>query len=466
MASDPVSPRLPSDVEEPILSKIKALLADEVEREFLKTALESLREEEIAEALAGFKVDDKLEILNLLEEEKAALVFNETDEESQRDLIDKLDAKQIADFLKFLPPDDNVDILEIIEDEDKELNQEVLDNLPEDIFEEIQPLIEYSSDSAGGIMTSDFVAISEKATISDLLVKMREADDDVSISIVYALDSESRLIGTLSFREVLKAQPEKQVAEVMNEDVIAVSPDSDQENVVSLLKKYDLPMLPVVDVSSTLLGVVTFDDAMDVLSEEAEEDMTLMSGSLVYHPVQSRVFTRLWMRLPWLIVSLFGTFVAAWVLKEFEATIIQITAAVFFIPAVTAMSGNVGIQSSTTLVRGLALGQVDFSMIFKLISKEVRTAFLIGVICGALITVFSFIMNDTSLNFGVTIGLAMFFSVSVSAIVGTVIPLLCDKFKIDPAFAAGPFITTLNDIITMVIYMSMITVSIYYGFLV
>ena len=231
------------------------------------------------------------------------------------------------------------------------------------------------------------------------------------------------------------------------------------------MKKYDLTLMPVVDETSKLIGVVTFDDAMDVLSEEAEEDIALLSGSMVYDPVQSRVFTRLWLRLPWLIISLFGTFLAAWVLKSYEATIVQITAAVFFIPAVSAMSGNVGIQSSTTLVRGLALGQVDFSMIFKLISKEIRTAFLIGIICGLLITVFSYLLNSMDWNFGIIIGIAMILSVSVSAIVGTVIPLICDKFNIDPAVAAGPFITTLTDIITFVIYMGIITFCIANKFL-
>ena len=466
MCSDPVSPRLSSEIEEPVLSKLKALLADEVEREFLRTALENLRIEEIAEALAGFKTDDKIEILHLLEDEKAAQVFNETDEESQRDFIDKLDAKQIADYLKYLPPDDNVDILEIIEDEDKELNQEVLDNLPVEIFDEIQPLIEYSSDTAGGIMTSDFVAVDEQTNFEQLLVKMREADDDVNISIAYVLDVNSRLIGTLSFREIIKANPKKLAPEVMNDDVIAVAPDADQEEVVSIMKKYDLSVLPVVNSSGILLGVVTFDDAMDVMSEEAEEDIALLSGSLVYNPVRTSVFVRIWLRLPWLIVSLFGTFLAAWVLKGFEATIVQMTAAVFFIPAVTAMSGNVGIQSSTTLVRGLALGQVDISMIFKLISKEIRAAFVIGIICGLLMMVFSYLLDSAGWGFGIIIGLAMILSLSVSAIVGTAVPLICDKFNIDPAFAAGPFITTLNDIITMTIYMGIISGALYFKFIV
>ncbi|MCD4658350.1 MAG: magnesium transporter, partial [Planctomycetes bacterium] len=286
-----------------------------------------------------------------------------------------------------------------------------------------------------------------------------------NISIVYAFDKKQRLTGTLSFREVIKSLPDNQIQNIMNKDVIAVTPDADQEKVVSLMKKYDLSLMPVVDNTSKLLGVVTFDDAMDVLSEEAEEDIALLSGSLVYDPVQSKVFTRIWMRLPWLIISLFGTFLAAWILKGYEATIEQITAAVFFIPAVTAMSGNVGIQSSTTLIRGLALGQVDFSMIFKLVSKEIRTAFFIGIICGLLMTGFSYVLNSTGWSFGIIIGIAMILSVSVSAIVGTVIPLICDKFRIDPAVAAGPFITTLNDIITMIIYMGIITFGIANKFL-
>ena len=465
MSSNPVSPRLTGDEDKPLLSKLRLLVSDEVEREFLRIALENLREEEIAEALVGFKIDDKLEIFNLLDDEKAAAVLSETDEESQRDLLDNLDAERVAELLTLLPPDDNVDILEIIEEEDKQQLKEVLGNLPQEIVEEIQPLSKYSSDTAGGIMTSDFVALTEFQPISAMLDKMRDADDDVNISIVFAIDTERRLTGTLSFREVIKATPDNLIQNIMNKDVIAVTPDADQEYVVSLMKKYDLTLMPVVDETSKLIGVVTFDDAMDVLSEEAEEDIALLSGSLVYDPVQSKVFTRIWLRLPWLVVSLFGTFLAAWVLKSYEATIEQITAAVFFIPAVTAMSGNVGIQSSTTLVRGLALGQVDFSMIFKLISKEIRTAFLIGIICGSLITVFSYLLNSTGWNFGIIVGIAMILSVSVSAIVGTVIPLICDKFKIDPAVAAGPFITTLNDIITMIIYMSIITFGIANKFL-
>ncbi|MCK5347094.1 MAG: magnesium transporter, partial [Candidatus Heimdallarchaeota archaeon] len=263
MNSNPVSPRLTGDEDKPLLSKLRVLVADEVEREFLRIALGNLREEEIAEALAGFKTDDKLEIFNLLENEKAAAVLNETDEESQRDLLENLDAEHVAELLTLLPPDDNVDILEIIEDEDKQQHRDVLGNLPQEIVEEIQPLSIYSSDTAGGIMTSDFVALNEISPISEMLDKMRYVEDDVNISIVYAIDTEQRLTGTLSFREVIKATPDNLIQNEMNKDVIAVTPHADQENVVSLMKKYDLTLMPVVDETSKLIGVVTFDDAMD-----------------------------------------------------------------------------------------------------------------------------------------------------------------------------------------------------------
>ncbi|MGE0431954.1 MAG: magnesium transporter [Planctomycetota bacterium] len=438
------------------------LSTDEVERELVAELLSTVRPADIADYLERLDFYDALAVFQLLQREVASEVLTEADEHLTAQLVGALAPPALAGLIEEMSADDGVDILDAVKADEPERAQEVVAELEKDTLEAIQPLMEYEEDTAGGLMTLEYVSVAPDATIAGALEALRaQAADADNVSQVYVVDEDRRLYGVISVRELITLDESKTVAEAMLplENMITVTPDLDQQDVARLMAKYDLVMVPVVD-GTSILGVVTFDDVYDAHAEEADEDLRLMAGLGDHDPIDGPIHHRVLARLPWLMITLGGTFITAAVLRAYEATIMEITATMFFVPAVTAMSGNVGLQSSTTFVRAIALGEIVFADIFRLALREMITGAIIGCICGMAVGISAIFLVDAGtdgVRLGAVVGFAMLVAISISAAIGTFVPLLLDHWGKDPALGAGPFITTLNDIVALAIYMIIAT---------
>jgi magnesium transporter len=307
-------------------------------------------------------------------------------------------------------------------------------------------------------MTPSFFALGQAATVHEAIEAIQGAEDAETVFYVYVLDEEDRLVGVMTLRQLITSSPTSTLRQVMNSDVIRVHVSIDQEQVARLVAKYDLLAIPVVDEGGRLVGIITVDDVIDVLREEATEDVFKMAGTsqeeLVYG---NRVVPIARIRLPWLVVNLFGGILTGTILWWFRATVEQIIALVSFVPVITAMGGNVGTQSSSILVRAFATGRVDLEQFPAHLWKEVRVGLVLGILCGILVAGAAIVWHGNP-YLGAVVGLSMAVAMTVAAAMGTLAPTFFRKIRIDPAVASGPFVTTANDITGILIYLSTATV--------
>jgi magnesium transporter len=413
---------------------------------------------DLAEILKDLEPVHKLLLIDVLSEEQAALVLDETDHRSRRAILEAADEKSIADLVEEMPPDEGADLLGQLPEEKE---QAVLEELPREEALEIRELLEYLPTTAGGIMTTELVNLTESMTAAQALEMLREASEAEEIASLYVLDEAGRLKGYVPIRRLVTSSPDKLVGEMLESDVIEVRTDVDQEEVARLVDKYNLSAVPVVDEHGVLKGAVTVDDVIDVIREEVSEDMLRLAGTASHHPTLEPVRRRVLMRLPWLATTLLGGLVTMLLLSHFRPTVQKLIPLIFFMPIIQAMGGNVGLQSSTIMVRGLATGEVDFSRLLRVLSGEVRVGGIIALVCALFTAVVASFFRDPALPLSMflplAVGLAMFCGITMSALVGTLIPMLCHKVGVDPAVTAGPFITTLNDVISLLIYLSIAT---------
>ncbi len=432
----------------------------------LSKGLQEFRPVEIAEVLQDFDEADAKRIIVALPLESAAEVISETDPLSRESLLEAAPEEQISEIVEALPPDEGADILELLSDSER---REVLGKIEPAQARELQKLEAYDPESAGGIMTTHFVAVRQDTSADEALAAVRAHPDLEAFNYVYAVDEQRRLKGVVTARELLKAPAGTRLSDIMETDVVSVGVDEDQETAAGLVSKYNFSAMPVVDTKGRIAGVVTVDDIIDVLEEEFSEDIFRLAGTAAVHPTREPVRRRILLRLPWLMVTLTGELIVSLVLRRFEHSLQAIVAIFFFLPAVNAMGGNVGIQSSTIMVRGLATGEVDFSRLLRVLFGEVRVGAAVGCFFGVLVMVVVYFMTaalglgasaagglDPRLM-GLSVGLAMIAGIITSALVGTLVPMLCSRVGIDPAITAGPFVTVLNDIFCTTIYLTVST---------
>lgn len=440
---------------------IRRMIEEPEEQFLLNEMLAHAHPTDIAEWLQRFSGPEKVALFRLLDHDKQAEVMAHADEATQSELLERLDAPELANAIDQMWPDDAVDTLGLLKEEEEDKHSAVYKLLDRELRDDVDELEVYDDETAGGLMTSVYCKVLATGTVGDAL-KAIKADDDTleSIAIVHIVESSDegdRLVGVLSTREVLLGKPDEQLVDVMTRDPVTVGVHDDQAEVVQIFEKYGLSTLPVVDERGYLAGVITFDDALAAQADEHQEDLAALAGMRVHDPIYGSIWERLWARVPWLLVTLGGTFITATVLKAFDATLAQIVSTMFFVPAVTAMSGNVGLQSSTNLVRAIALGQVEVGMLARLVLNEMATGLCVGLLCGTLLGFGALLFADAHPELGAIVGIAMVVAITVSSIVGTIVPLLCDRLGIDPAFAAGPVITTLNDVLALSIYLGIAT---------
>ncbi|MCK4326807.1 magnesium transporter [bacterium] len=436
------------------LSLIKGQLAKEDSRQGLMRLVGNVHPADLAEILNYLEREEGSKILNSLEPERAALVLPEMDKSLERDLLQTLPNSQLSRILEAMPSDNAADILgELPEDR----TTRVLSLMEKEEAEDLSQLLKYDEESAGGIMTADFFALPGKMTVKEAIERLRRSDIE-AISYAYVVDEEGRLMGVLSLRKLITAPAQTELKEIMDSEVIRVTTDVDQEEVANLVRKYNLRAIPVVDITNILVGRVTVDDVLDVVEEEASEDIYRMAGTDEEELLNRGIFRAIRVRLPWLITTLVGTMLCAFVIKVFNAAIEPQTliALLIFIPAIMAMGGNIGIQSSTIVVRGLATGRIDLSHLWKVLFREIRIGALMGLVCGMVVGTVAQLWQK-ELFLGLIVAGSMFTAITVAATVGTLVPLILKRFNIDPAVAAGPFVTTSNDITGLLIYFGLAT---------
>lgn len=418
-----------------------------------KEYLKDLHPADIAELYQALNLDEAEFIYRLLDSEKAADVLMELDEDDRKKLLKRLPNEMIAkQFIDHLDTDDAVDLIREL---DEEAQEEILSHI-DDVEQagDIVDLLKYDEDTAGGLMGTEMVVVNENWSMPECLKEMRiQAEDMDEIYYVYVVDDDERLKGVFPLKKMITNPSVSKIKHVMKKDPVSVKTDTPIEEVAQAFEKYDLVAVPVIDSIGRLVGRITVDDVMDEVREQAEREYQLASGLSQDVESTDTIFTQTSARLPWLLIGMFGGLANSVILGNFEAGFVSNPAMALFIPLIGGTGGNVGIQSSAIVVQGLANGSFSLRNSGKQILKELGVALINACMISALVFVYNWIRMG---NNGVTISvsLSLFSVVIFASIFGTIVPMTLERFKIDPAIATGPFITITNDIIGMLIYMS------------
>ena len=434
-------------------------------KEFIELVRQKIVEQDsiwVKENVLELHYADIAEILDALSNEEAKYIYFLVDEDTQADILMELDedvrdrflasltTKEIADQLENLDSDDAADILGELSDEQI---HEVISQMEDDeAAEDIVDLLNYDENSAGGLMQKEFIQANMNWTVDRAIVELRRQAEDVEkVYNIYVVDDLNKLVGLLSLKRVLFANPKTIISEIyQSKNIISVKTSDSDEEVAKIMEKYDLVAIPVVDFQNKLVGRITLDDVVDIIKEEADKDFQLASGISERIESNSSIWRISRARLPWLLIGMVGGIFSAQVISQFESGISLVPSLAFFIPLITATGGNVGVQSSAIVVQSLAKGNDHFGSIIQKLLKEGLVGLLNGILLSLLIYGIAFIFASSTLGFVVSISLLVV--VIFAAIIGTLIPLLLHRNNIDPALATGPFITTLNDVLGLFIY--------------
>ena len=433
------------------IEQLETLIEEKNTKE-VETILADLHPADIAEMMEGLSSEEAKFIFLLLDGEKASDVLVEIPENDRRRFLRVLPPEIIASkFLEFMDSDDAADVMA---DLDEERKIEVLNEIED--FEQagdIVDLLEYEEDTAGGIMAKELVKVNENWTVAICLQEIsKQAQEVDEIYYIYVIDDAEKLKGVLSLKKLIITNTNTKISNIYNADIKKVHTGVRQEEVAEIMDKYDLVAIPVVDEIGRLKGRITFDDVIDFIREEAEKDYQMVSGISGDVEPGDKVWEILRARLPWLLIGLIGGILGAIVLGSHEQTLAKVTELAFFIPLIAAMAGNVGVQSSSIVVQSIASGVKDLETTSRRLLKEVSVAMVTAAIFAALIFAYNLIrQGDMDLTY--TVSLSLFIVILFASFFGTVIPLVLNRFKIDPALATGPFITTMNDIVGLMIYL-------------
>jgi magnesium transporter len=419
---------------------------------FLKEQLEGLYAPDIAIIINQLNLQHAAFLYEMLDEEMAPNVLLELDDDKREDLLATFSSKQIAEQLEEMDSDDAADVIGELPEE---IQEEVLSHI-EDVEQasDIAELINYEDGTAGSLMAKELVSVYSFETVSQCIEEIRQQADDVDVMYaVYVLDNMERLIGMLSLKKLIISHPLARIEEIYEPDIQYVRTNTSTEEVAEFMQKYDLVVLPVVDQSDKLVGRITIDDVMDVIKENTEENIQRMSG--ITDDVDSN--DRLWRlsraRIPWLLVGLCGGIIGSRIIGTYEDQIKIHPEMAYFIPLIGAMGGNVGVQSSAIIVQGLANNTLIGDHIGPKLLKELSVGLINGLICSCLIWGYAFLIEDWKL--AATVSSALLTVILCASFLGTFVPLTLNRFKINPALATGPFVTTLNDVIGITIYFLM-----------
>jgi len=435
------------------ISELRAII-DIRDDEVALAKLETLHPADLAEIYESLSLDEVTYLFLLLDPEKASDVLVELEDDDREKILRALPSEVIASqFIDHMESDDAADVIGDLEEEKK---QEVLLHI-DDVEQagDIVDLLSYDDDTAGGLMAKELIRVNENWDLTTCIREMRKQAKDLDeIYYIYVVSDENVLLGVLSLKALILASSSTKIKELFDAEVRSVQTDTPSEEVAQIMGKYDLIVLPVIDSIGRLMGRITIDDVVDVIRDEAERDYQLASGITADVETTDSPGRLSRARLPWLIIGLLGGIAVAAVIGRFEEDIKINPEMAFFIPLIAAMAGNVGIQSSAIIVQGIASNSLGLESTYRKLGKELLVALLNGLILSGILFVYNyFISNNLALTF--TVSSSLFIVIIFAALFGTLIPLLLNKVKIDPALATGPFITTMNDIMGLFIYFLM-----------
>ena len=431
-----------------LISKILDFINSSDDNSILET-FSNYHHADIAEIIEELNSEEATYIIKLLDSEKTSDVLMELDDDYREKILKNLSIKEIAEEVEELDSDDATDIIsELPEEKQKKVISKIIDA---EHKADIKELLKYDEDSAGGLMAKELIKVNENWTVTRCVKEMRSQASEVTrVHSVYVIDNDDILLGRLSLKDLLVANPKTKIRSIYKKNVDYVYDTDPADSVASTMQKYDLGAIPVVNKKKKLLGRITIDDIVDLIKEEAEEDYQLAAGILQDVDVDDTIFELTKARLPWLIVGLIGGIGAAFVMVGFDEILIQNEILFYFTPLIAAMAGNVGVQSSAIIVQGLANDDIRGSINNRLF-KETLLSILNGVILAILLFLFIYFWKGDT-NIALALSVALVAVVIVAGIIGTFIPLFLNKRGIDPAIATGPFITTSNDIFGILIY--------------
>lgn len=432
-------------------------LLDKEEIDAFRTSFLNLLPYDQAEVFRKQDKENRLLIYSYLSPIETANVMENIDRDEAATYIIEMDSQYATSVLSEMKTDDAVDILQKL---DKDEVASFLVLMDQSIAEHLKAIIHYEDKTAGSIMTTEFVSVLASDTAKETLRKMKEqAPDAETIYYTYVLDDNKRLVGVLSLRNLIVADENQLIETIMTDTIISVRVGRDQEDVAKMIRDYDLLAVPVVDFQNHLLGIITVDDIFDVMDEEIDEDFSKLAALTDIDSPESTPIQSAKKRLPWLIILMFLGMITASLIGSFEETLEEVPIVAIFIPLIAGMAGNAGTQSLAVAVRGLATDDYANQSRVKLMIKEIGTGLLIGIVCGILVTL---LITFWKSNFflGLLVGIAINATLIVATLSGSLIPLLMQRLNIDPAVASGPFITTLNDITSVIIYFGLATVFI------
>ncbi|MGB6011026.1 MAG: magnesium transporter [Desulfobacterales bacterium] len=398
----------------------------------------------------SLSIPNQRRLFNLIDDiEIKGEVFSNVGEDTVPNLIEGLNLDDVVEILDLMPKDDVADLLGRLP---VEKSDAILEMMKKEGSEEVEGLLHYGDDTAGGIMVPDFIALREDTTARAAIESLQEEHLDVEMPFyLYVVDSNGKLIGVSSLRQLVVVPPNTPLKDFMTTDVFTVKTDMDQEEVAKIVARYDILAVPVVDDTNQLVGIVTVDDVIDIIREEATEDILKMAGAGGDFIETKSIFKNIKMRMPWLFASCIGGIIASFIIGYFQESLSKLAYLAAFIPVIMGMGGNIGVQSATITVRGLATGRLNIRDIWSVVSKQLMVGLILGLIYGFVVGLVAQLKYSREL-FALSVGIAVLCSMTMAALAGSLVPMTLAKINIDPAIASGPFVTTAIDIISVTLY--------------
>ncbi len=424
----------------------------------IRKYLNDLNTVEVSELLNQFESSELIMIFRLLSKNRAADVFSYLDTEHQEMIINTMtdvETKNIFDELYF------DDIVDIIEEMPSNVVKKILKNTDAKDRHTINLLLKYPDNSAGSIMTTEYMDLKKDMKVSQAITKIRNTVEDMeNVYTCYVISEDRKLEGVISLKELITNEDDTVVKNIMNRNFVSVHTNDDQEHVAEIIKKYNLIVLPVTDIENRLLGIITIDDIMDVVEQEATEDFHKMAGITPVEEsyLKTSAFTMARQRISWLVVLMISATFTGRIIKSYEDVLQSVVILSSFIPMLMDTGGNAGAQSSTIVIRALALGEVNPKDIFKILKKEFSISFIVAVVLAGINYLRLITLTKTPLNVALTVSITLIFVVMISKIIGAFLPVVAKTFKMDPAIMAGPLITTILDALTLSIYFKFATI--------
>ena len=433
-----------------IIHEISQLISSKNNKD-IKKIVDEIHHADLAEIINELEFEKRIYLIKLIDSDKTSDVLTELDEDVRDKILETLSVKEIAGEIKELDSDDAVDILSDLTDEKQEKVISFIKD--ESKTENIRELLNYEEDTAGGLMAKELISVSENWSVLKCLREIRKQAKDITrVHSIYVLNRKKVLIGRLSLKDLITSPSKSKIQEIYIPKVDYVYVNDSADEVAKLMSKYDLEAIPVVNNKIELLGRITIDDIVDFIKDEAEEDYRLAAGIFDDVEADDSIFELTKARLPWLILGLFGGLGSVFILESFESIMAtkELRALFFYTPLIAAMAGNVGVQSSAIVVQGLANDVIKGSLISRLL-KEIGLTLINGLILSLILVVFGLIINQP-FDMSIAISSSMILVIIVAALIGTSVPIILNKFGIDPAIATGPFITTGNDVIGILLF--------------